>query len=192
MQAFDTYLSESLLHGLFDQPGWKIGSQLPYWITFQVPSYKDAVYIAKYLAAPIVANGDNGLNVFIQYSYNRKQIICQINQDGEFMSQAQLNIPGVTIGGPIDVNRELLDVFGEMLSAPERSIGLVRLADERQISVSGGANGKYLVGASVDQATSWKRADYWHPEDLDEFNRAWQQAMEPNSNRWFRVSLSVI
>lgn len=83
----------------------------------------------------------------------------------------------IQIGGEVKVNRALLDVFGEMLSNPDRSLGLVRLRDERQIVLNGGGNGRFLGTATVSEAARLHRADYWHPGDLAEFNRDWQREL---------------
>jgi hypothetical protein len=93
----------------------------------------------------------------------------------------------ISIGGEITVNRALLDAFGEMLNCPHRSLGLVRLSDERQISVSGGADGAFLGSVSREDAQRLYRADYWEPSDLYEFTRAWQQQSSVGGN-WFEWS----
>lgn len=175
-------ISEDLLVGLFDQKRWSLATNAPWWQVLRVPTWEDCAYLIKYFKPVLAQWASTKMAIYLEYDQGR---ICQINQLGEIMD-AQIPEPlSLAIGGPMRANRALLDVFGQMLSSPERSLGLVRLADERQISVSGGVDGKYLVGASVDQANQWKRSDYWHPEDLSEFNRACQQSMSTDSDQWF-------
>lgn len=171
------------LLALCDQVNWTLRSNMPWWVVIEVPAYKDVRYLVKAFGRLLSSWARTGMGVFVRYE---SEITCQIDNEGNLMSN--LTTPEVLIphiGGSISLNNDLLTVLGEMLASPERSIGLVRLSDERQLSVSGGANGKYLVGASVEQATQWHRADYWHPEDLYEFNREWQRMMTPGSTQWF-------
>lgn len=162
--------AEEYLLKLFDQETWvlKIG---PQWSLIQVPTWDDARYLVRHYRE-VLGGWAMTLPLFVQYG----QQVMQINRRGE-MSTAQVD--------GLVVNRALLDVFGMMLSSPERSLGLVRLADERQISVNGGANGKYLIGMTQAEAVRLKREDYWHPADLYEFNQNWRQRMSVSGEQWF-------
>ena len=149
----------------------------PYWIRIAAPS-KSAAYKFATKYSDTLSRWAQRWDVFITYE----------NQSIRIGSTTMSELLSLPVGGQMKVNSALLDIFGRMLSSPERSLGLVRLQDERQISVSGGADGKYLAGASVDQVTQWKRRDYWHPEDLENFNRDWQQSMSADSDQWFEYS----
>ena len=170
-----------LLLGLFDQMNWVIRSNLPHWLVLAVPTNHDCAYVGRHFSAILNEWSRTGVEVYFEVD---RQIFQATNQGEIGMATSPQALTPV-IGGAIKINRQLLDVFGEMLSHPDRSIGLVRLRDERQLSVSGGAGGKFLVGASLDQVTSWKRDQYWHPEDLAEFNRTWRQDMSVGRDLWF-------
>ncbi len=51
--------------------------------------------------------------------------------------------------------------------------GVVRLSDERQVIMSNGMTGVLLSGVQISETTNWRRPEFWHPEDLEEFNRDW-------------------
>lgn len=163
--------AEKVLLGLLDQAGWDLRTNLPYWLVISVPAWRNVQWLAETFQEPLL-KWASVTRVYFEYG-NKK--LAEFNAEGNLMS--------IQIDG-LKVNRALLDVFGEMLSNPDRSLGIVRLPDERQISVSGGAGGKYLVGASIEEATQWRRADYWHPEDLTRFNQEWAQAMSVGG-QWF-------
>ena len=175
-------VSESLLWGMFDQKRWVVTAHEPWWRVLKVPTWEDCCYLIHHFRLELSRLAADTTTLYIEYGDRE---ICQVSTDGELMAQAQTPNSLVPMIGELPFNRELLDVFGMMLSSPESSYGLVRLSDERQISVSGGDGGKFLVGASVAQATQWHRADYWHPEDLTNFNREWVAQMSAGSNRWF-------
>lgn len=60
--------------------------------------------------------------------------------------------------------------------------GIVRLSDERQIVMSSGMAGVLLSGVGIDETTQWKRPEYWHPEDLQNFNRDWRDRLDTEGN----------
>jgi hypothetical protein len=60
--------------------------------------------------------------------------------------------------------------------------GIVRLSDERQIVMSSGMAGVLLSGVSIATTTQWKRPEYWHPEDLENFNQEWRDRLDPEGN----------
>jgi len=81
--------------------------------------------------------------------------------------------------------------IGWFLDHPIQAGGIVRVADNRQVVMSY-ANAKkdadFTAGAGVKKAVTWSREDYWHPGDLNEFDREWQQQLEPNNpNSWIEV-----
>ena len=91
----------------------------------------------------------------------------------------------------VKVNRALLDVFGMMLSNPDRSLSLVHIPSQQQISVNGGADGQFLLSASIEQTTQWTRDQYWWAEDLERFNRDWVREMSPDSDQWFEYRYKI-
>lgn len=178
----NTSIREALLWGLFDQNKWIVTANEPWWRVLKVPAWEDCCYLVDHFSVELSRLAAGTTTLYIEYEDRE---ICQISTDGGIMAQAQTPNSIMPMIGDLPFNRELLDVFGMMLSSPESSYGLVRLSDERQLSVSGGDGGKFLVGASVEQATQWYRADYWHPEDLFNFNREWSAQMSPGSSQWF-------
>lgn len=82
----------------------------------------------------------------------------------------------------------LYQEIGWFLNNPTQPGGIVRVADNQQVAMSY-ANAKksadFTAGAGVKKAVSWKREDFWHPADLNDFDRDWKQQLEPNnSNSW--------
>lgn len=169
-------LADQYLLALFNQKDWQIRLNLPHWVCLRVPVWEDCVYLAKHYE-PLKDCAASGLPIYFEYGDDKH--VCQITTTGEIMS--------ISIGGEIEVNRALLDVFGEMLANPQRSLGLVRISDERQISVSGGADGQFLGSFSRADAQKLYREDYWEPADLWEFNRAWQRGLSVDGD-WFEYS----
>ena len=167
-------ITDQYLAAMLRRPGFELKVNLPLWVFIVVPTWGDCVYLAKHYRDSVCGCVRSGIPLYFEYGGSDRHI-CQLTTSGDFVD---ININGQAC------NRQLLDVFGEMMSSPERSLGLVRLHDERQITVSGGADGKFLCGASVDQTEQWVRADYWHPESLHEFNREWQQQMSVGGG-WF-------
>lgn len=163
--------AEAIFLSYLDQRGWDLRTNLPHWITISVPRWRNV----KWLADTFEGSLKNLATVTRVYFEYEQKNLAEVNKEGDLMP---IQIDGLR------VNRVLLDAFGEMLANPDRSIGLVRLSDEKQICVSGGDDGKYLVGANLDQVTTWKRSEYWHPEDLSNFNREWAQSMSINGD-WF-------
>lgn len=74
--------------------------------------------------------------------------------------------------------------MGWFLENPSQAGGIVRADDNQQVAMSY-ANAKkdsdFTAGAGVKKAVKWKRSDYWHPQDLADFEREWRQKLEPNN-----------
>lgn len=160
-------LADQYLAALFTQPGWQLRSNLPCWACLVVPNWEDVCYLAEHYCASLARSFNQRVPIYIEYGGSDRHT-CQITSTGKIMN--------ITIG-EIEVNRALLDCFGEMLSCPERSLGLVRLNDEKQVTVSGGAGGSFLGSFKKEDAQKLYRSDYWHPQDLREFNRDWQRSL---------------
>ena len=65
----------------------------------------------------------------------------------------------------------------EMTDSDDRW-GIVRLSDERQVIMSSGMSGVLLAGVFIDETTQWKRPEFWHPEDLADFNNDWRRQLD--------------
>lgn len=88
--------------------------------------------------------------------------------------------------------------------------GVVRLSDARQIIMSSGMSGVLLSGVAIDETTQWRRENFWHLQDLSDFNQFWRQGLsmdgsneiqyryrihKPRSNdpwEWYRSSYRLI
>ena len=168
--------AESLLLSYLDQERYVLKANLPHWLLIQVPGWTDAQFLAESFQGVLTQWAQNRAPVYFQYGCSHLPYLMQLSDKGDLMD---IQIEG------LKVNRALLDVFGMMLSNPDRSLSLVNTFSQRQISVSGGAGGRYLLGASKEQAAQWRRTQYWMPEALVDFNRAWRQEMSPGSDLWF-------
>jgi hypothetical protein len=169
---------DQLLAALFNQDRWDIKLNMPHWVLLAVPRWADCCYVVNHYRSSLARCVASGMPLYFEYGEGTRHV-CQITSTGEIMD--------ISIGGEITINRALLDVFGEMLSHSDRSLGLVRLSDERQVTVSGGGGGAFLGTVSREDAQRLHRSDYWHPEDLYEFNRAWQREVSINGD-WFEYS----
>lgn len=67
-------------------------------------------------------------------------------------------------------------------SEEEGQWGIVRLSDERQVIMSSGMTGVLLSGVGIDETTNWRRPEFWHLEDLEEFNRDWRRRLDIEGN----------
>lgn len=67
-------------------------------------------------------------------------------------------------------------------SEEEGRWGIVRLSDERQVVMSGGMAGVLLSGVGIDETTNWRRPEFWHLGDLEEFNRDWRRQLDTEGN----------
>jgi hypothetical protein len=88
----------------------------------------------------------------------------------------------------LSLSPHLYQEIGWFLNNPTQPGGIVRVADNQQVAMSY-ANAKksadFTSGAGVKKAVSWKREDFWHPADLNDFDRDWKQHLEPNNpNSW--------
>lgn len=81
------------------------------------------------------------------------------------------------LGQQAKLTLALLRIADDILSHPEKSRGLVRLEDQAQIVVSGGGDGRYLMGAAPNHYSQLKRPDYWSPESLADFERDWRRRL---------------
>lgn len=82
--------------------------------------------------------------------------------------------------GDIGVSRSLIQLVERELFERPRSAGIVRLSDERQIILHDESTCT-LKFSGLDEATNWRREQYWHRQDLLDFRRLCQQLLEPNN-----------
>lgn len=67
-------------------------------------------------------------------------------------------------------------------SEDEGRWGIVRMSDQRQVIMSSGMTGVLLSGVGIDETTNWRRPEFWHPEDLSQFNQDWQQQLDESGS----------
>jgi hypothetical protein len=92
----------------------------------------------------------------------------------------------------LSLSKVLYSELGWFLEHPEQAGGLVQVRDNQQVAMSY-ANARkdndFTAGAGVKKAVKWKRSDYWHPQDLIDFDREWAQKLEPNNpDSWMEFS----
>jgi hypothetical protein len=78
----------------------------------------------------------------------------------------------------------LYQEIGWFLNNPTQAGGIVRVADNQQVAMSyanAQKSADFTGGAGVKKAVSWRREDFWHPADLNNFDRDWKQELEPNN-----------
>lgn len=67
-------------------------------------------------------------------------------------------------------------------SEDEGRWGIVRMSDERQVVMASGMAGVLLSGVGINETTNWRRPEFWHPDDLRNFNRDWQRQLDVEGN----------
>ncbi len=74
----------------------------------------------------------------------------------------------------------ILQIANDLMENP-RKTGVVRLSDELQILMSDGC--KILnPGHTLQEATTWTRSQFWHPQDLVDFRRDCQQRLNADGS----------
>ncbi|NER26439.1 MAG: hypothetical protein F6J89_02130 [Symploca sp. SIO1C4] len=92
-----------------------------------------------------------------------------------------INIPNLVLG-ICELSPELWQVLGEALDHPEWNFGLVERFTQRQI-VTSASNAPVVMQSSLKDSVTWKRQEYWHPEDLLNYLRDSKQLLEPNNKQ---------
>lgn len=152
---------------LMQQPGWQCYPARSY-VLFEAPDKQSAYnFIQRYseaLAAywcPVYLTVDRLSAIAANYKTGRS-IMSELYL--EFGQSAKLTLP-------------LLRIADEMLSHPEQSTGLVRVADNAQIVVTGGAEGAFMMGASPEHYNQLRREQYWDAESLHGFEQEWRSRL---------------
>lgn len=117
--------------------------------------------------------------------------LCKTEQVNS-MTDSGISSPLLQLGQKVRLTVPLLRTVELMLSDPTTSYSLVRLSDQAQIACNGGSSGRFLAGADLEDVVTWTRDQYWHPGDLETFNRDWMRDMEPNSERWMEYRYRAI
>lgn len=80
----------------------------------------------------------------------------------------------------VGITPAILQIANELMENP-RKTGVVRLSDELQVLMSNGCN-VLNPGHTLQEATTWKRSQFWHPQDLIDFRRESQQRLSDDGS----------
>ncbi len=86
----------------------------------------------------------------------------------------------------VAVSPALLALAHDLMENP-RKAGVVRISDELQVIMSDSCSG-LAPGHTMKEATSWKRSQFWYPEDLIDFHRECQQALTPDGSNYIEYT----
>ena len=99
---------------------------------------------------------------------------------GESMISTQF--PGLYLGQEIKIySSDFLRSLLDLLERKDSISGLVRLRDNAQLVLTHGSALSLGVTDASDY-TRLRREDYWHLEDLADFNREWRQQLREDSS----------
>lgn len=80
----------------------------------------------------------------------------------------------------VAVNPTLLTIAHDLMENP-RKAGVTRTSDELQIIMSDACS-VLNPGHTLQEATTWVRSQFWHPQDLADFRRECQQNLSPDGS----------
>lgn len=187
------------LSRLIQQPGWGL-SLSDESLIIDAPSKADALSLLDAIADSLALAAANlqRMSALIRYPYAPKPYKIPITV--EVLKMITNNDTTIVLdpGNPLvevyllSLSKVLYPELGWFLEHPEQAGGLVRVRDNQQVAMSY-ANARkdndFTAGAGVKKAVKWKRSDYWHPQDLIDFDREWAQKLEPNNpDSWIEFS----
>lgn len=86
----------------------------------------------------------------------------------------------------VAVSPALLKLANDLMENP-RKAGVTRVSDELQVIMSDAC--KVLnPGHTLQEATTWTRSQFWHPQDLIDFRRECQQNLNPDGSNILEFS----
>lgn len=80
----------------------------------------------------------------------------------------------------IAVTPRLLVIANDLMNNP-RKAGVVRLSDELQV-IQSDMNKVLNPGHTMQESCTWRRSQFWHPQDLVDFRRECEQQLNPDGN----------
>lgn len=183
--------SELELSRLVQQPGWGV-SISDESLIIDVPSKTEALSLLDAIADSLALAAANlkRISALIRYPYALKPYKIPITVG---TLQMITNDETTLI---LDPSNPLIEVYclslspvlypelGWLLEHPEQAGGIVRVKDNQQVAMSytnAKKDADFTAGAGVKKAVKWKRSDYWHSQDLADFEREWRQKLEPNN-----------
>lgn len=184
---------------LIQQPGWGL-SLSEESLIIDTPSKADAVSLLDAIADSLALAAANlkRISALIRYPYAPKPYripitvgTLQMITNNDTTIVLDPNNPLVEVYY-LSLSRVLYPELGWFLEHPEQAGGIVRVKDNQQVAMSY-ANARkesdFTAGAGVKKAVKWKRPDFWHPQDLADFDQEWAQKLEPNNpNSWMEFS----
>lgn len=180
---------ENLVAQVFSNSQWKIGFS-PEVFLLSAPSQNEAFRLASLEPETLAmwAHRFGKVAALIQYPGGDSYRIPAKMAEAEIgMGQQTLILdpqnPLIEIYA-LSLSTHLYQEIGCFLNNPTQPGGIVRVADNQQVAMSYANAQKiadFTAGAGVKKAVSWKREDFWHPADLNDFDRDWKQRLEPNN-----------
>jgi len=178
-------MTQDLLNVLKNSENWEYGVS-PEGLWLASPSRKAANLVTDlYFNELAVTACKLGGKVQIYWGDCTHQPI-EINewmyQEAREMTSTQLLLPtGIQIA-QMRLSLPLVRTLFEFAENPEMLAGFVRLTDERQICMTESiAQIVAASGQDLEEVITRRRQQYWHPQDLEDFNRTWQQVLEANN-----------
>lgn len=176
---------------LIQQPGWGLSLSEASLIV-DTPSKRDAVFLLDAIAdlLALAAANLNRISALVRYPGGVKPYKIPIPSN--FLKTIMSNETTLILdpSNPLievyclSLSRTLYPELGWFLEHPEQAGGIVRSEDNQQVAMSyanAQKNSDFTAGAGVKKAVKWKRSDYWHPQDLTDFEKEWRHKLEPNN-----------
>lgn len=171
---------DSDLARFLQKPGWELCPSRR-WMLVKAPSKREAHHFTL-MFGDVLAAWTKRFNVYVNYGNKIFEIPNMTNSNQrsflQFSQSPRLTLP-------------LLRVAEEIMNHPEQSLGIVRVADQAQMAVNGGQDGRYLFGADPLHYSQLKRHQYWNAEDLRTFNLDWPRRLDINSENWSQFRYRV-
>lgn len=171
----------SLLNLLANQSDWDFGlSSSGLWLT--APSQPSANLIVDLFFDDLAATAHK-LKGKVQISWGDNNPI-EINEwmyEVQKMSNLTLPPTGIQIA-QMRLTYPLIQTLVEFAEKPDMLAGFVRLSDQRQVCMTEAiASIVASSGQDLEEVITRRREQYWHAQDLADFNRHWQQSLEANN-----------
>ena len=187
------------LSRLVQQPGWGLSLSSESLI-IDAPSKRDALSLLDAIADSLALAAANlkRISALIRYPHAPKPYripitigTLQMITNNETTLVLDPDNPLVEVYF-LSLSKVLYPELGWFLEHPDQAGGLVRVSDNQQVAMSYANASKesdFTTGAGVKKAVKWKRSDYWHPQDLIDFDKEWAQKLEPNNpDSWMEFS----
>ncbi len=163
-------------------PGWEIYPKFPLYVLFEAPSITQAHLFLKRFSAEL---RQCALSIDTYVGVKGSSRVITIPSEKKMVNQQPVVLdPAAFHINRMRLSRPLLAAIAYYLENPEIAAGIVSLKNERQCALSLACS-QYMPsdGATVQQATNWRRGDYWHLGDLVDFRKESAQ-WSANDGEW--------